>query len=93
MRRQILYLITLVVSVIIILYGDIMATIKEQRLELYRQYLVKSDLTHFIIRYSGAPNAKQLIAVEKKRMWDNFHSKVTEVPKEYTLAKLKYLVN
>jgi hypothetical protein len=65
-----------------------MATIKEQKLSLYIQFLQQSDRTHFIIQ--GL--TKEQRAREEKRMYEEHHSKVTEVPKHYTLAKLQSLV-
>lgn len=63
-------------------------TIKEQKLELYKKYLMQSDRGRLIIR--GLNDVD--LAKECARMWDTFHSKVTEVPKKYTLARLNQLV-
>ena len=68
-----------------------MSSIKDQKLELYRKYLLQRDRGHFIIRYNGSPNAEESVIKECQRMWDDYHSKITEVPKRYTLAMLKSL--
>lgn len=63
-------------------------TIKEQKLALYKKYLEKSDKSFLIIR--GLTSEQ--ISVELARMRAEYYDKLTEVPKEYTLAKLKVLV-
>ena len=70
-----------------------MSSIKEQKLALYKKYMAKQDSIHWIIMFMNDPDSERLIATEQKRMWDAYHSKITEVPKGYTLARLKSLVN
>jgi hypothetical protein len=63
-------------------------SIKEQKLDLYKKYMLQYDMQHFIIRGFSAED----LAKESARLWRDFHSKITVVPSGYTLNLLKALV-
>ena len=63
-------------------------SIKAQKLELYKRYLMQSDRGHFVIRGLKGEELTQ----ELDRMWNDHYNKITEVPKKYTLNTLKVLL-
>ena len=62
-------------------------SIKEQKLSLYKEYMRSYYRGHLIIR--GIP--KEDIDTELSKIFES--NPITEVPKRYTLNKLKRIVN
>ncbi len=69
-----------------------MASIREQKLDLYKKLELQRAKDHLIIRYRGLPNAEANIQKELTRIWQDHTNKITSVPSGYTLAMLKSMV-
>ena len=68
--------------------GDIMASIKDQKLDLYRKVLAMQDRGHLVIRYG---TNKELIDAEMAKLAPIYEA-LLSVPKQYTLPKLKAML-